>query len=378
MLLEESPRRPSNGMAVPSKTICVVAGARPNFPKVAPLIRALASYAPDIQVKFIHTGQHYDYQMSGSFVEQLGLPQPDAFLDCGAGSQAVQTASVMVKFEEFLRSPAGLPDGVVVVGDVNSTLACTIAASKLGVPVFHVEAGLRSFDRSMPEEINRLLTDSISTLHLTHSPDAVENLLREGHPASSIKQVGNLMIDTLVDLLPKAQKVEAPGRFGLLTLHRPANVDNPENLRLLLEGCSRIAERWDAQLLFPAHPRLSDALASILPSAALGNILIDSPRPYLEFIWLLSHCEFVLTDSGGIQEEASYLGVPCYTLRDNTERPITVTLGTNRLVGSSAEGLFDRILEVAQPASPTPNSIPGWDGRAADRAAAAIAEYLQA
>jgi len=344
---------------------------------VAPLIEAFRIHSPDIRVKFVHTGQHYDYQMSGSFVEQLGLPQPDAFLECETGSQAVQTASILVSFERYLQSLEGLPHGVVVVGDVNSTLACALTAAKLGIPVFHVEAGLRSFDRSMPEEINRLLTDSISSLHLTHSPDAVENLLREGQSRSSIKEVGNLMIDTLVRLLPRAQEVEVPAEsFGLLTLHRPANVDDRRNFHLLLQSCSRVARERGAKLLFPAHPRLKDHLLATRPPG-IENIVVDSPRPYLEFIWLLSKCSFVLTDSGGIQEEASYLGIPCYTLRDNTERPVTVTLGTNCLVGSSPQGLPERIKAAGgRPASNSP--IPGWDGRAAERAASAIAVYLQA
>jgi UDP-N-acetylglucosamine 2-epimerase (non-hydrolysing) len=354
--------------------ISLVAAARPNFMKVGPVIRALEGRA---HVELVHTGQHYDEQMSESFFRDLGLPEPDVNLGVGSGTHAEQTGNVMIAFESYLSTRE--VDAVVVVGDVNSTIACAMAAVKLGVPVAHVEAGLRSRDWSMPEEVNRVLTDRISRWLLTTSPDADENLLAEGVPASWIHPVGNVMIDTLLANLDRAiirgdacrERLAIEDPYGVVTLHRPSNVDDAQSLERLLRLLGEVAA-VGVDLIFPAHPRTSARLARWgLPLP--DGIRVVEPMAYLEFVGLLADAAIVLTDSGGIQEETSVLGVPCLTLRENTERPITCALGTNHLVGLDQAlilGVVERVLrDGAEPAD-----IPLWDGQAGVR----IAEVLLA
>lgn len=357
--------------------VTVVAAARPNFMKVGPVIRALKDRRADVQL--VHTGQHYDERMYQTFFRELRLPEPDLDLGIGSGSHATQTAGVMVAFEERLRSDR--PDAVIVVGDVNSTLACALAAVKLEVPVAHVEAGLRSGDWSMPEEINRLLTDRISRWLLTPSDDGDRHLADEGVPAAWVHRVGNVMIDTLLDNLPAAKlrgrayvRDRALGqRFGLVTLHRPSNVDNATSIGALLDACAAIDP--SLPLIFPAHPRTAARLRDFgveVPS----SIQIVGPLGYLDFVGLMSASLLVLTDSGGVQEETSVLGVPCLTLRDNTERPITCELGTNHLVGTNPEAIVDAGRAVLS-SPPEGGSIPLWDGRAGERVAEVLLADLQ-
>jgi UDP-N-acetylglucosamine 2-epimerase (non-hydrolysing) len=346
--------------------LSVVAGARPNFMKVAPLLRALQD---DAEVLFVHTGQHYDWRMSEVFLKDLEMREPDVNLGIGSGTHAQQTAGVMVAFEELLiMEPV---DAVVVVGDVNSTLATALAARKLMIPVAHVEAGLRSRDPSMPEEVNRQLTDHLSRWLFASSHDAAENLRAEGLREESIHVVGNVMIDTLLYSLDRARirlsevrrVLQLSGPFGLLTLHRPSNVDDRSQFTFLLEAIGELSTKLP--IVFPVHPRTR---ARLLDVRVNSNIICTDPLSYLDFVALLSEASLVLTDSGGIQEETSVLGIPCLTLRDSTERPVTCTLGTNQLVGSDPS----RILAAAHSAlSRTwkPGRVPFWDGRAADRIA---------
>lgn len=349
--------------------ISVVAAARPNFMKVAPVLRGLAGRA---EIDLVHTGQHYDYEMSRGFFADLGLPAPDIDLGVGSGSHAEQTAGVMVAFEA--RVDERRPDAVVVVGDVNSTLAAALVATKLHVPVAHVEAGLRSHDWTMPEEVNRVLTDRVATWLFTPSEDADANLLTEGIPSDRISLVGNVMIDTLLDHLPEATQ-RAPGLrrglgveddFALLTLHRPSNVDEVARLAALLDAIGDLGD--GLPIVFPVHPRTRNQLTDLtLPP----TIRVVEPLGYLDFTGLLSVSRLVLSDSGGIQEEASVLGVPCLTLRDTTERPITVTLGTNRVVGTDPDAVLAGA-HAALARSWEPADIPLWDGHAGER----IAEVL--
>ncbi len=355
-----------------------VCGARPNFMKIAPLMRAYREY-PGIQPLLVHTGQHYDARMSHLFFDELEIPRPDLNLDVGSGTHARQTALVLERFEPVLDEHR--PDAVLVVGDVNSTLACALVAVKKGVPVYHVEAGLRSFDRSMPEEINRVLTDAISDLLFVSEPAGVENLRREGIPEDRIHFTGNVMIDTLEHCRRKAEGSNvltqlglASGAYALVTLHRPASVDDPRVLRGLI-GVLRDMQR-ELPVVFPIHPRTRGMLAEHGILAAMGPMpglrLLD-PQGYLDFLRLMSEARVVLTDSGGIQEETTILGVPCLTLRENTERPVTLTQGTNRLVGLDPQDIWSayrsvpatRPLALARPEK--------WDGRAAARIAAIIA-----
>lgn len=353
----------------------VVAAARPNFPKVKPVIDALE--ASGGEAVLVHTGQHYDPALSDVFFEELGIRAPDHHLGVGSGSHATQTAEVMVAFEPLLADIA--PDGVVVVGDVNSTVACGLVAAKAGVRLAHVEAGLRSRDWSMPEEVNRVVTDRLSDLLLAPSADAVENLLAEGYRSDQIHLVGNVMIDTLLANAERAKdRVGAlrvslglpEGRFGLATLHRPSNVDDPQGLRHLLNALGRVGERLPVVL--PLHPRTRAALdraGIVLP----GGVVASEPLGYLDFIALEQSAALVLTDSGGVQEETTVLGVPCLTLRDNTERPITVTDGTNQVVGTDP----DRIVAAAERVlddGVEPRCPDLWDGGAGRR----IAEVLMA
>lgn len=348
-----------------------VVGARPNFMKIAPVMEALSKRS-GVEQRLVHTGQHYDEKMAGVFFTQLGLPRPDRDLEVGSGTQAEQTAGVMVKFERVLEEER--PDLVVVVGDVNSTLAATLVAAKAGVPVAHVEAGLRSFDLSMPEEINRMVTDRLAQMLLTPSRDGDENLLREGVPKERIHFVGNVMIDSL--LRHRAHAPWADVReslslsergYAVLTLHRPANVDAPDRLRAIFERLSPIAA--DMPVVFPVHPRTAKRIREHALAEGAGAFRLVEPLGYLEFLALMDHAALVLTDSGGIQEETTVLGVPCFTLRDNTERPVTITEGTNTLVGADAAGVakaYDALRDGPRPAVRVPEL---WDGHAGERIA---------
>jgi UDP-N-acetylglucosamine 2-epimerase (non-hydrolysing) len=316
--------------------ILLVAAARPNFMKVAPVWRALDATGR-FNLTLVHTGQHYDENMSKVFFDELGLPKPDAHLGVGSGTHAEQTARVMLAFEPVLVGADA--DLVVVVGDVNSTLACALVACKRGVPVAHVEAGLRSFDRDMPEEINRMLTDAISDLLFITSPEARDNLLREGVEDRKIHFTGNVMIDSLRAWEHEAEKSAVletlgldPGCYGLVTLHRPSNVDDIVQLTRLLDALTEIGR--DCPLVFPVHPRTRQAIERAQYQIRGGAVRLIDPVGYLDFLKLMKYSSIVLTDSGGIQEETTALGIPCLTIRENTERPVTVTVGTNRLVGT--------------------------------------------
>jgi len=346
-----------------------VVGARPNFMKIAPIISEMAKYPDDFEGMLVHTGQHYDKNMSEVFFGELGLPRPDVNLEVGSASHAKQTASIMTRFEETLADCR--PDWVLVPGDVNSTVACALVATKLGVRVAHIEAGLRSFDRTMPEEINRILTDQIADLLFTPSPDGDENLLREGIPPEKIHRVGNVMIDTVVRLLPRAcerwpalKTRLGLDRYVLTTLHRPSNVDREGPLREVMAALSDIAR--DAPVVFPVHPRTRKRLADVGIEPGPGLRLIE-PISYLEFLALQENAALVITDSGGIQEETTYLGVPCLTVRPNTERPITITEGTNQLIGNSREALTAAAKQGLAGKNKR-GSVPDlWDGHAAER-----------
>jgi UDP-N-acetylglucosamine 2-epimerase (non-hydrolysing) len=348
-------------------SITIVAGARPNFMKIAPLMWELRRRS-DLRIHLVHTGQHYDEKMSRLFFEELGIPRPDVDLQVGSATHAVQTAEVMKRFEPVLLEQR--PDAVVVVGDVNSTLACALTAVKAGIPVAHVEAGLRSFDRSMPEEINRLLTDTISQWLFVSERSGLRNLQAEGIAQERVHFVGNVMIDTLLacrercESSPILETVGLASRgYGVLTLHRPSNVDEPSTLGRLLQAIERLQR--EVSIVFPVHPRTRKALLAQLP--AMPNLLLSEPLGYLDFLKLMSHASMVLTDSGGIQEETTVLGVPCLTLRNTTERPATVEEGTNTLVGLDPERIIAAGLGVLGK-SPGKRRIPElWDGKAAMR-----------
>lgn len=353
------------------RTVFLVAGARPNFVKIAPLWREFRGRLRQFSPRIVHTGQHYDPEMSLVFFRDLGLPDPHYLLGAGPGTPAGQTAKIMVGFEKVcLREKPGL---VVVVGDANSTLACAVTAKKLGVPVAHVEAGLRSRDWSMPEETNRFVTDSLSDHLFTPSREANENLLREGIDPHRIHFVGNVMIDALAAVRKEAAKRAvyrrlglSDGEYGLATFHRPSNVDTPENLRRVVETLARVNDRLP--LLFPIHPRTRKSLEAFglaRPLAKLRSVHLAAPLGYLDFINLEIHARFVLTDSGGVQEETTWLGIPCLTLRENTERPVTVSVGTNKLVAiGTIEDSVDRILDGLWKKGRIPEL---WDGQSAER-----------
>jgi UDP-N-acetylglucosamine 2-epimerase (non-hydrolysing) len=344
-----------------------IVGARPNFMKVAPVLRALKQRENVVQ-SLIHTGQHYDINMSEVFFQQLGIPTPDVNLAVGSGTHAKQTAEIMIRLEPVVVE--GQPDIVLVYGDVNSAVAAALVCAKLGVRIAHVEAGLRSFDRTMPEEINRLVTDQLADLLFTPSSDGDENLRREGIAAEKIFLVGNVMIDSLVRLLPSAQKTttDLPERYALVTLHRPANVDHSGTLKEILETLLEVNR--DLAVVFPAHPRTRQRIADFgLHSEQLR--LLD-PLPYVDFLGLQSRATVVITDSGGIQEETTYLGVPCLTMRDNTERPVTVTLGTNTLVGHDREKLISELSKILAGKAKAGKIPPLWDGHAGERIAAVL------
>jgi UDP-N-acetylglucosamine 2-epimerase (non-hydrolysing) len=355
-----------------------VVGARPNFMKVAPIVAAMQRREREFTPLVVHTGQHYDAAMSDAFFRDLDLPQPDVYLGVGSGSHAAQTAAVMERFEPVVLQEK--PDWVLVVGDVNSTLACALVCVKLGIKVAHVEAGLRSRDRSMPEEINRLLTDQIADLLFTPSADADENLRAEGIPQERIRLVGNVMIDSLLQHLPRStgsnirQELQL-NEYVVVTLHRPSNVDDPTNLKRILEAIEQIGDR--IPVVFPVHPRTKKMIAE----SELADRLMDAkglflinPLGYLDFLRLYSGARLVLTDSGGIQEETSVLGIPCLTLREHTERPITITMGTNRIVGTDPEKIvaaaFDALNETKKVVS-----IPLWDGHTAERIVDALKDF---
>jgi len=363
-----------------SPDVCFVVGARPNFMKVAPVYRALAELEPELELLVVHTGQHYDRDMSSVFIEELELPKPDAFLGVGSGTHGEQTAKALVGVEGLLlERPPAL---VAVAGDVNSTLAAALAASKLQIPVIHIESGLRSFDESMPEEANRRLTDHLSRLLLAPSADAVANLEREGIDPARIHLVGNTMIDSVLRYLPTALEREPwrpfgvePERFALVTLHRPALVDDVELLPRAMDALLDLARLLP--IVFPIHPRTRARLADAgLDAETLraSGVTICSPLGYLEFLGLEAKAALVLTDSGGVQEETSALGVRCFTLRDTTERPVTVELGTNTVLGVDPGAIhaIPRLLVEERLGA----TIPLWDGRAGLRSADVISAYL--
>jgi UDP-N-acetylglucosamine 2-epimerase (non-hydrolysing) len=373
--------------------IILVAGARPNFMKVAPVVRAIQRHnrclSPGTQrmrYRLIHTGQHYDFEMSASFFRDLDLPTPDIHLNVGSGTHAEQTGKIMIEFEKVcLREK---PDLVVVVGDVNSTVACALTAAKLFIPVAHIEAGLRSFDRTMPEEINRVLTDQVSDFLFTTFLDANRNLIREGIPKKKIFFVGNVMIDTLISHAQYAERSDILEKFNLkkngdvvdyavLTLHRPSNVDDPAVLKGILEAMNRISQK--VPVIFPAHPRTLqrirkfklDDMVAFLEKSKSGpfpkKLMIVLPLGYLDFLCLMSHSSVMLTDSGGIQEETTTLGIPCLTLRNNTERPITVRDGTNIMVGNRPDKIVKNAFAVLRDGVQRKKIPMYWDGKAAER-----------
>ena len=350
-----------------------IVGARPNLIKIAPLIRQMNKGKKQIEHLLVHTGQHYDIGMSGNFFRQLEIPEPDINLGVGAGSHAEQTAKIMVEFEKVLLQYK--PDLIVVVGDVNSTIASSLVASKLGVRIAHVEAGLRSFDRTMPEEINRVLTDAVSDFLFTTETSANENLKHEGIPHQKIFFVGNVMIDTLVHCLDKIQMIGLPfnnlqeREYAVITLHRPSNVDHPEILTKILDAVYRISQKM--KIVIPLHPRTNKNISAFGIQDKLDkiahNAIITGPIGYLEMLRLVKSARLVITDSGGLQEETTYLGIPCITMRENTERPSTVNIGTNHLIGKNIDLLFHTFNKIMLKEFKTGSIPPLWDGKAADR-----------
>jgi UDP-N-acetylglucosamine 2-epimerase (non-hydrolysing) len=374
--------------------IMSIVGARPNMMKVAPLLAEFRRHE-DFEPVLVHTGQHYDYSMSQVFFDQLGVPPPDYNLDVGSGTHYVQTAEIMRKFGELVQQDR--PDMVVVAGDVNSTIACALVAAKERIPVAHLEAGLRSFDRSMPEEINRVLTDAVADLLFTTEESANRNLANEGVDPGKVFFVGNLMIDSLMSALKVARQSCLRTELGLegkpyavLTLHRPSNVDNEEQLRRTLDAIDQLAQH--IPVVFPAHPRTArnieaaglTAMKNWNGGSSLSNsgLWMMPPASYLDFLDLMHHAVMVITDSGGVQEETTFLGVPCLTYRDTTERPVTVTMGTNRVVGRDPQHLLRTALEVLQErrdgqSKPAPSCPPLWDGRTASRIVQILKEVWQ-
>ena len=361
------------------KVICAC-GARPNFMKIAPVMRAFKANG-NFQTLLVHTGQHYDENMSKLFFDELGIPKPDINLEVGSGSHSFQTAEIMKRFEPVVLDFQ--PDYVLVVGDVNSTIACGLVAVKLGVKLIHVEAGLRSFDWSMPEEINRILTDRISDLLFVTEQSGLDNLTKEGIDSEKVHFVGNVMIDTLIANREKAKKSDVLERLGLcakkygvITLHRPSNVDDMDKFAEIIAAFEEIEKKM--KLVFPVHPRTRDNIkGSELENRteAMENLLLIEPVGYLDFLCLMSNAVFVLTDSGGIQEETTILGVPCMTLRKNTERPVTITEGTNRLVHVTTKDILKNYREIRDVGKNIVGRAPKfWDGKAAERIARIIVE----
>jgi len=376
-------------MGTAASTVLCIVGARPNFMKIAPVIAALRAEPIRLDARLVHTGQHYDVAMNERFFQQLGIPAPDINLEVGSSSHAEQTAEIMKRIEPVL--DAENPAALVVVGDVNSTIACALVAAKKGIPVAHVEAGLRSYDRTMPEEINRVLTDQISEWLFTTERKARDNLVREGIDEHKIHFVGNVMIDTLLErrshAIPPAETLksamdpneflEAPHGFGVLTLHRPSNVDDPQTLRRLLAVLRGISER--VPLVFPVHPRTMSRIkaAGVEKLLADSRILCLPPLGYLEMLGLMSTARLVLTDSGGMQEETTALGVPCLTLRENTERPVTVEEGTNTIVGTDAQRIEQGVADIITTGGKSGRVPELWDGLAARRIADVLSRDLR-
>ena len=361
--------------------VLIIVGARPNFMKAAPICAEMRRRPERFSVKVVHTGQHYDAAMSDAFFADLGLPEPDFHLGVGSASHTVQTARIMIAFEPIVE--AERPDWVLVVGDVNSTLACALVCAKLGVRVAHVEAGLRSGDRTMPEEINRIVTDAVADLLLTPSPDADENLRREGVRAEKIRFVGNVMIDSLFDNVERARASNVreamelvENGYAVLTMHRPSNVDERETLEPLVDALVEIAE--GIPVVFPVHPRTRAKLDEfgLAERIERSKLKLIPPLGYLDFLRLYSGARFVITDSGGLQEETTALGIPCLTIRENTERPVTVELGTNRIVGTDPQRLKAAAREIltGEPAAADKKIPPLWDGHAAVRICDALLE----
>lgn len=359
----------------------IVAGARPNFVKVAPILKVMNAQPEQFQTVLVHTGQHYDDEMSGAIFRDLALDMPDHCLGVGSGTHAEQTAKVMLALDRVLDMEE--PNWVVVVGDINSTAAAALTAVKKGIHTAHVESGLRSNDRTMPEEINRIVTDALCDLLLTPSEDADINLRREGIPEARIMRVGNVMIDSLVEHLPAARTLRAWEKAGfeekgyvLVTLHRPSNVDDPEVLAQIVGALTRVAH--DIPVLFPVHPRTAARLDSIcVIKSSNGRLHLSAPWGYLGFLSALSGARVVLTDSGGVQEEASFLGVPCLTFRNSTERPVTVKYGTNKLIGQDPSRIVSSIGEQLRDSFTKPCSIPMWDGHTAQRIATTLLRVSQ-
>jgi len=361
------------------KLIYLVAGARPNFMKIAPIIRALQAEDSFFQYQIIHTGQHYDHWMSGIFFEELGIPQPDFYLNCGGGTHAEQTAKIMIAFEGICSQQK--PDCVLVVGDVNSTLACSIVAKKLHIPVAHVEAGLRSGDLEMPEEINRLVTDSISDWFFCTEPQGITNLISEGKKPENIFNVGHVMIDNLTYQLKKIDSYNSYynslksdfKQYAILTLHRPSNVDNKQSLENIFKAVNQIS--YQIPIIFPVHPRTK---------ASLDNFGIDinptvkllEPLSYMDFLYLWKDASFVMTDSGGLQEETTALNIPCITLRNNTERPITVELGSNTLVGNDSNLIIETASTILSGKAKMGKTPELWDGKSAQRIVSSLKNLL--
>ena len=372
---------------LPGPILCVV-GARPNFMKMAPILRAFAAHVPPMPALLVHTGQHYDRDMSDRLFEDLRLPQPDINLEVGSGSHAVQTAEVMRRFEPVIDERG--PSAVLVVGDVNSTLACTLVAVKKGVPVVHVEAGLRSYDRKMPEEINRVLTDQVADRLYTTERSAEANLLREGIAAERVCFVGNVMIDSLLDNKAQARAAAAtlqqhgldpallkhPRGYGVVTLHRPSNVDEQATLAALLQVLAEVAAQLP--LVFVLHPRTRANLERFGLSGLLDvrRVAILPPQGYLEMLGLMAPAALVLTDSGGLQEETTALGIPCLTMRENTERPITVAQGTNTMVGRDRSAILQGVAEILAGRGKRGRVPELWDGHAAERIARDLSRWL--
>jgi UDP-N-acetylglucosamine 2-epimerase (non-hydrolysing) len=367
------------------KKIYLVAGARPNFMKIAPIVRALKA-DNSLTYSIVHTGQHYDYQMNDVFFEELGIPEPDIFMAAGGGTHSQQTAKIMVAFEELCQSDR--PDAVLVVGDVNSTLACSIVARKLNIPVCHVEAGLRSGDMTMPEEINRIVTDSISDMFFVTEPSGIENLKREGKDASSIHYVGHVMVDNLLYQVERLEKMDTSafetnifkaenlvdgGRYGVVTLHRPANVDDAEAMGRICAALKEIS--YELPLIFPLHPRTQGNLEKF--GIELGScITLVGPQAYMAFLNLWKDAAVVLTDSGGLQEETTAMGVPCVTIRNNTERPVTVEQGSNVLAGTDPMNIVAETRKVLRGEGKRGRRPHLWDGKAAERIVAILASEL--
>jgi len=367
------------------RLIHLIVGARPNFMKMAPLYRELSLYSNRYEPQIIHTGQHYDEKMSKLFFNDLAMPEPSAYLNVGSGTQGKQTARIIERYEDLILA-GDKPDLIIVAGDVNSTIACALVAKKLYIPVAHLEAGLRSYDDRMPEEINRVLTDRISDILLTPSLDANKNLEKEGIEPEKIYFVGNIMIDSLVAHTEKAENSNIfhqlnmlPNeKYALVTLHRPSNVDEYEGLKMLLTSLEKIGRK--IKIIFPMHPRTRKNIYDLGLSSCLNtnsDVIFTDPLGYLDFLKLEINAKFILTDSGGIQEESTYFGVPCLTLRENTERPITITEGTNQLVDLNVESIVNSSLEIIE-GKVKKGTIPKyWDGKTAERIVRVLDEWFE-